>query len=86
MSGRDSVAGLGEHLRAARETSGLSQGQAEERSGVHRVNISKFEAGTKVPTLATLYKLAEAYGVNVCDLLPGGKLPGPEKPPAKKKK
>jgi transcriptional regulator with XRE-family HTH domain len=78
MSARDSVSGLGERLKATREKSGLSQGQAEERSGVSRVNISRFESEIKVPTIATLYKLAEAYGVNVCELLPGGKLPSSE--------
>jgi transcriptional regulator with XRE-family HTH domain len=56
--------------------------QAAEASGVHRVNIGVFEADTKTPTLATLYKLAAAYGVNVCDLLPGGELNGAVVPPA----
>jgi len=92
VSKRDTVPGLGEKLKAARAAAGLSQLQAVERSGVHQANLSQFEADAKTPTLATLYKLASAYGVNVCDLLPGGDLGGavvlpaeeePE-PPAKK--
>lgn len=92
MQKRDAVPGMGEKLKGARVASGLSQVQAAEASGVDRVNISKFEIGTKTPTVATLYKLAAAYGVDVCDLLPRdeqGRLPAcPEgeepEPPAKK--
>lgn len=94
MPKRDAVPGLGEKLRAARIAAGYTQPSAADASGVHHVNISGFETETKTPTLATLYKLAAAYGVNVCDLLPGGMYngrpvppaPEPEKnPPAKKK-
>ncbi len=76
MQKRDAVPGLGERLKAAREAAGLTQVQAADRSGVSRTNISGFEAEVKTPTLGTLYKLAAAYGVNVCDLLPGGELGG----------
>src|SRR5262245_59463742 len=70
MASRDFVPGVGAKLRAAREKAGLSQQQAAERSGVHAINISKFENDKSTPTLATLYKFAEAYGVDVCKLLP----------------
>ena len=78
MQKRDAVPGLGEKLKAARAAAGLTQSQAAEASGVDRVNITRFEGDHKTPTLATLYKLAEAYGVDVCDLLPRdeqGRLP-----------
>jgi transcriptional regulator with XRE-family HTH domain len=89
MQKRDAVPGLGEKLKAARAAAGLTQTQAANASGVHQVNISKFELDTKTPTLATLYKLAAAYGVDVCDMLPRdsqGQLPAEEEepePPAK---
>lgn len=92
MDKRDAVPGMGEKLRAARVASGHSQTSAAEASGVHSVNISRFESELKTPTVATLYKLAAAYGVDVCDLLPRdeqGRLPAcPEdepqpEPPAK---
>jgi transcriptional regulator with XRE-family HTH domain len=88
---RDAVPGLGEKLKAVRTTAGVTQVAAAEASGVSRVNISSFESDAKTPTLATLYKLAAAYGVNVCDLLPGGLyegkpvLPAPESKKPKKK-
>ena len=72
MSKRDEVPGLAARLKAARAGKGMTQTQAGEAAGIHQTNLSEFEGGTKTPTLATLYKLAEAYAVNVCDLLPGG--------------
>ncbi len=87
MSKKDTVAGLAKKLKAGREACGLSQQDAADKSGVHQVSIARFETDERVPTLATLYKLAEAYGVNVCELLPGGMLPSDEeKTPAKKGK
>jgi transcriptional regulator with XRE-family HTH domain len=70
MPSRDSVPGLAARLRAARESAGLSQVQAGERSGVHHVSIAKFETDKSTPTLRVLYLLALAYEVDVCDLLP----------------
>ena len=75
---RDTVPGLAAKLREAREASGLSQVQAGEKAGVHHVSIAMFETEARSPTVRVLYKLAEAYGVSVCDLLP--------EPPAKPKK
>lgn len=73
MANRDSVPGLAAILKAAREKAGLSQNEAAELSGVHTISLSKFENDRSTPTLATLYKLAEAYGVDVCALLPDAK-------------
>jgi DNA-binding XRE family transcriptional regulator len=44
--------------------------EAAERSGVHYVTISKYESGTKLPTLDLLYKLADAYGVECSAMIP----------------
>lgn len=97
MANRDSVPGLPAKLKGAREAAQLSQQQAAERSGVHAVSISRFETDERTPTLATLMKLAEAYGVGVCDLIPETesqpttapetteKKPAPKKPAGKKK-
>jgi transcriptional regulator with XRE-family HTH domain len=67
---RDSVPGLPAKLKLAREAAGLTQIEAAAKSGVHQVSIARFETDVRVPTLRALYKLAEAYGVDVCDLLP----------------
>lgn len=45
---------VGEHLRALRESQGLSTYQAAARLGVSRVVYSRFEAGTHVPGLVTI--------------------------------
>jgi transcriptional regulator with XRE-family HTH domain len=70
MPGRDTVPGLAERLRAAREAAGLSQVQAGERAGVHHVSIAMFETDKRAPTVKVLLRLAEAYGVEVAELLP----------------
>jgi transcriptional regulator with XRE-family HTH domain len=70
MANRDSVPGLAAKLREARESAGLSQVDAGEKSGVHHVSIAKFETEKATPTLRVLYLLADAYGVKVADLLP----------------
>lgn len=75
MPSREIVPGLVDSLKAAREKSGLSQYQAAEAAGVHQVSIAKYETGKATPTLPVLYKLADAYGVTVCDLLPEGDQP-----------
>jgi len=78
---KEIVPGLAEKLRAAREAAGLSQVDAGERSGVHHTAIAGYEIERRVPTLMTLYRLAAAYGVKVCDLLPKD-LPKKGKPDA----
>lgn len=70
MPNRDTVPGLAAKLKAARESAGLTQQEAAERSGVHAVSIARFETEVRCPSLLSLYKIADAYGVTVCDLLP----------------
>ena len=70
MANRDTVVGIGPLLRAARDAAGLSQVEAGEKSGVHHISIAKFETEKVTPTLRVLYRLADAYGVSVCSLLP----------------
>jgi transcriptional regulator with XRE-family HTH domain len=78
MPDREVVDGLADKLKTVREAANLSQQQAADKSGVHQVSIARFETNKRVPTLAILYKLATAYGVNVCDLLPGGQTTLPQ--------
>jgi transcriptional regulator with XRE-family HTH domain len=52
------AAAIGERLRAFREEHGLSQGQVAERTGIGREQISRYEAGTTLPTL-------KAFGILV---------------------
>jgi transcriptional regulator with XRE-family HTH domain len=47
----------------------MTQAQLAERADVHRIYVAQIEAGTKVPSIATLEKLAKALGVKVGRLL-----------------
>lgn len=56
-------------VRTLREAAGLTQAELAERSGVSQTWISRLERGQENPTLATLRRLAAAFGVRVTDLL-----------------
>src|SRR5262245_41600976 len=57
---------LGVHFRRVREGKGLSLTDASERSGLTRAAISRLENGWNLnPTLETLFRYAEALGVNL---------------------
>ena len=72
---RNPVDDLPAKLLAVRESAGLSRPDAALMAAVGKGNLWQYETGAKTPTLAVLYKLAAAYGCNVCDLLPGGVRP-----------
>lgn len=63
-----------------REAKKLSQGDIERRTGLFRSYISRVENGHNVPTVQTLEKYAQAFGVPVYELLHSGK--GAMKKPA----
>lgn len=52
-------------LREARLRAGLSQIALAERSGVHRVQINRYEAGAIAPSLDTLVELVRACGFDL---------------------
>jgi transcriptional regulator with XRE-family HTH domain len=47
----------------------MTQAALAEAAGVHRIYIAQIEGGTKVPSIATLEKIAKALGVRVGKLL-----------------
>jgi transcriptional regulator with XRE-family HTH domain len=57
------------NLRAFRELRGLTQSQLGERAGLRAASVSHFETGQRVPSLASLVKLADALNVSVDSLL-----------------
>lgn len=72
---------LGQTLRAARRSRGLTQGQLAVRLGLTRQAISKWEQGQSQPDLGNLRQLAEMYGCTVDELLnPSGHAPVPGTP------
>ncbi len=56
-------------LRAARESSGLTQAQAAAELGVSRPLLIAIEKGTREPSPAELVKLARIYGKPISELL-----------------
>ena len=57
----------------ARRTSGLTQKQLAERTGIAQADISKLESGNANPSLKTLQRLAAGMGMRVkVEFLPAG--------------
>lgn len=54
---------LGKRLRQLRLEAGLTQAELARRTGIHRPNIARVEAGRHTPSLETLSRLATAIGV-----------------------
>lgn len=62
---------LGQRLRALRLSAGLTQAELARRTGIHRPNIARVEAGRHTPSLETLARLAAAIGVPTTRVLSG---------------
>ncbi|MEA2343189.1 MAG: hypothetical protein QOF63_1358 [Thermoanaerobaculia bacterium] len=60
---------FGERLREVRLAKGLTQSQLADRCGTSIAAISHIERGTKVPTLTTLVRLADALQCKVTKLV-----------------
>jgi transcriptional regulator with XRE-family HTH domain len=56
-------------IQATRKKRKLTQAALAERVGVHRIYIAQIEGGAKVPSIATLEKIAKALRVKPGDLL-----------------
>ena len=62
---------LGARVRALRLAAGLTQAELARRTGIHRPNIARVEAGRHTPSLETLARLAAAIGVPTTRVLAG---------------
>ena len=63
-----------ERLRTARETAGLTQGQAAKLLGLHRPSISEIEAGRRRVSAEELRQFADIYRVGVAWLTGEGEV------------
>ncbi len=54
---------LGQRLRELRLAASLTQAELARRTGIHRPNIARVEAGRHTPSLETIARLASAIGV-----------------------
>ena len=77
------LASLGDCLRGARETRGLTLEQAAESSGISKSHLSRLESSERQPSVASLLALSDAYGVPVGVLFgePEGNAPIAVSPP-----
>ncbi len=64
----ESVA-FGRALRALRRSLELSQNELAVAAGVHRTYVGGVERGERNPTLATIFRISEALGVNPAEIL-----------------
>ena len=62
---------LGARIRSLRLAAGLTQAELARRTGIHRPNIARVEAGRHTPSLETLARLAAAIGVPTTRVLMG---------------
>jgi XRE family transcriptional regulator, regulator of sulfur utilization len=77
MSDRSDITDhLAERLRAARKARGLSLDAAARLSGVSRSMVSQIERGESSPTVATLWNLTRALGIDFAGLLAPDAAPG----------
>jgi quercetin dioxygenase-like cupin family protein len=61
---------LGRGIRQARETAAISMRALAARSGLSQAFLSAVERGLSMPSIATLYRIAEALDVPPSSLLP----------------
>ena len=66
---------LGANVRRLRERRGWTQHQLSDASSLHVTYISGVERGRRNITLDVVGRLAEALGVDACDLLRDAALP-----------
>lgn len=66
---------IGERIRSARKSAGLTQVQLAEKSGVASISIHQYESGKRQPRIEQLQAIADALNISLDDLLNIGKLP-----------
>src|ERR1700693_5748905 len=69
---------FGNHLAAARLTSGFTQGQLAQASQLHQSTISAIENGKRFPTVAQWLQLATALNIPLQRFLTGANVVGDE--------
>ncbi|SDZ37120.1 transcriptional regulator, XRE family with cupin sensor [Micromonospora pattaloongensis] len=67
---------VGRRLRRLREAQGVSLSELARRAGIGKATLSGVEAGTRNPTLETLYAVTAQLGVPLATVLTDGETPG----------
>ncbi|WP_405391036.1 helix-turn-helix transcriptional regulator [Streptomyces sp. NBC_01102] len=60
---------IGDHIRTARETAGLTQQQVAERISMDRSTYNRIEQGHAAALIDSLIRIADAIGVPLADLV-----------------
>ena len=60
---------VGENIRALRKSRGYSQERFGRVIGSNQVNVSAWEVGTRIPTLATVQKISTIFNVPLSSLI-----------------
>lgn len=55
-------------LKAARVNSGLTQAKAAEVLGISQASLIKYERGERYPSVPTIKKMEDAYGIEFKDI------------------
>jgi transcriptional regulator with XRE-family HTH domain len=71
MTVEELAATIGRNVRAAREAAGLTQLLLSERTGIAAPHVSRLEAGTHLPSVITLMRVADVLEVPISSLLEG---------------
>lgn len=66
---------LGELIRSARITSGLTQGQLAQKVGITGVAVCNYENGKRCPNVETLSRISQATDISIAMLVPEAELP-----------
>jgi transcriptional regulator with XRE-family HTH domain len=69
LLGTHESGGVGERLRTARRSVGLTQKQLADELGVESITVSRWERGATSPSLTRLRRIAELTGTTVSDLV-----------------
>lgn len=72
---------IGRQLRRLRRTKGMSQKQVSGHSGIEPSLLCKYEAGTHIPNLPNLRRLAATLEVTTDQLLADAGASPPARPP-----
>ncbi|MBE4735668.1 helix-turn-helix domain-containing protein [Streptomyces caniscabiei] len=60
---------IGDHIRAARLASGLTQEKLADLSGMDRQSINRIEQGHQAAIIDNLIRISDALGVPLADLV-----------------
>jgi len=65
------LAALARRIKGLRKQRGFSQEAFADHAGLHRVAVGWIEQGKRVPSLKTLVKISQGFGISLSELLKG---------------